>query len=485
MSARKHWTHYLFLAYLALLVWLPLPLSSKPLWSMIFFNLLMASLSLAAVIGCHRSHHSLPPVFARARLPMAAFALYCLWLQIQNVTGWSINSFRSQQQFLLTLSYVQLFALTLFLVDTRERLRLLLLVLVGSGVFQALYGGLMTLSGVEKIWWIRKMDHLHVATGTFTNRNQLANYLVMCLSAGCGLLIAAQQGQRINSWRQFLRRTVEWLLSGSGWLRLLLASIVIGIVLTHSRMGNISLFVSLTVTGLLWLWSIRSSWKRAAILIGSLLLIDTLIVGTWFGLDEVVERLQATQTANTEKLIAGDSSDDTESEETAPAQPAHNNPQPRNERELRDTALPDLLRMARENGITGIGLGNFSTGFTRYKSFPTRNFFNQAHFDLLQFPIETGIVGTTLLCLIVLYCGYQGLKTLFQCHSRLLKGTGFAVTMSLSASLLHAWVDYNLQIPATASLFVVMLALGLIPLSLPDKQKHTVSQPIPETNPSA
>lgn len=51
---------------------------------------------------------------------------------------------------------MQLFLLTLFLVDSRERLRLLLYVLVGSGVFQALYGGLMALSGVDKIWWIRK-----------------------------------------------------------------------------------------------------------------------------------------------------------------------------------------------------------------------------------------------------------------------------------------------------------------------------------------
>lgn len=134
-----------------------------------------------------------------------------------------------------------------------------------------------------------------MATGTFRNRNHLANYLVMCLAAGCGLLVASQKPRVINTWRQLLRRLVEWLLSGSGWLRLLLAAIVIGVVLTHSRMGNASLFVSLTIVGMVWLWRNHQSWKHALVLVGSLLLVDTLIVGTWFGLDEVVERVQDTR----------------------------------------------------------------------------------------------------------------------------------------------------------------------------------------------
>jgi hypothetical protein len=47
----------------------------------------------------------------------------------------------------------------------------------------------------------------------------------------------------------------------------------------------------------------------------------------------------------------------------------------------------------------------------------------------------------------------------------------FAATMAIVALLIHSAVDFNLQIPANAALFVVMLALGWVyrywdPLSL-------------------
>lgn len=463
-----------------MLVWLPMPLASRPLWAVASLNIGVACLSLATLLGCWRTSHPLPPACKLAWPALLAIVLFCGWLTLQNLAGYTINAFRSHQQWLLSITYLQAFFLTLILVDTRDRLRLLLLVIVGGGVFQALYGGLMTLSGVEKIWWLDKLDHRNVATGTFTNRNQLANYLVMCLSAGCGLLIAGQRSQKISNWRQFLRMTVDWLLSGSGWLRLLLAAIVIGIVLTHSRMGNASLFISLTATGVLWLTRTGKSRKRAMILIGSLLLIDTMIVGTWFGLDRVVERLQSTRADNTAQWIAGN---DTEG---LPASSKHNTdiansnqeqpeqPSPEihtsHDNELRDSALPDLLKMAREHYLTGIGLGNFSTGFTQYKTIKTEQFFNEAHFDWLQFLIETGLPGIGLLGFFVAYCTIHGFKALLFCRSRLLQGTGFAVTMTVIAGLLHAWVEYNLQVPATALLFIVILATGMIARSLPDQK---------------
>lgn len=475
ITTQKHWTHYLFIAYLLLLAWIPLPVASKPLWAVAFLNSLLCLLCLATLAGCILKQHTMPVTLQRAALPIGAFAVYCCWLILQQWASWSINPFRSQQQILSSISYLQLFLLTLFLVDTRERLRLLLYVLVAGGVFQALYGGLMALSGVEKIWWLEKTAHRGVATGTFTNRNQLANFLVMCLAAGCGLLIAGQQNKPVGNWRQLLRNTVEWLLSGAGWLRLLLAAIVIGIVLTHSRMGNASLFASLTCTGLLWLWFTRTSRKRALVLVSSLLLVDTLIVGTWFGLDQVIERLQNTRVENTEKWIHADNPDapgNVQPQATTTPSPAVT-PVARQglaDNELRDTALPDLLRMASQHALTGIGIGNFSTGFTTYNTLKLQEFYNEAHFDGLQFLIETGIPGTLLLAFIVMYCALRGLQALMYSHSRLLQGTGFAVTMSVGASLMHSWVEYNLQVPATASVFVVMLALGVIASTLPDKK---------------
>ena len=44
----------------------------------------------------------------------------------------------------------------------------------------------------------------------------------------------------------------------------------------------------------------------------------------------------------------------------------------------------------------------------------------------------------------------------------LLQGMGFAATMAIVALLIHSASDFNLQIPANAAMFVVMLALGWV-----------------------
>ena len=42
-------------------------------------------------------------------------------------------------------------------------------------------------------------------------------------------------------------------------------------------------------------------------------------------------------------------------------------------------------------------------------------------------------------------------------RDNLLKGMGFAATMGLVSLLIHSLVDFNLQIPANAALFIVIL----------------------------
>jgi hypothetical protein len=406
---------------------------------------------------------------------------------------------------LLSLSYVQLFALTLLLVDTRERLKMLLCAVVGAGVFQSLYGGLMALSGVDLVWWMEKTHHRGMATGTFLNRNQLANYLVIALAFGCGLLVSLQKGgERGNTWRAHMRRVVNWLLSGAGWLRILLAVLVIGIVLTHSRMGNMSLFVSLTLVGSIWLLRSRQSWRRAGFLLGSLLLVDALIIGAWFGIDKVVDRIQATESQHAVEWLGGV----TQEKSVVPVQepvPANTvavapSPAPAGStsavpvaapdvaanaagaqkkvktdpvNEIRDEALPQLIQMARDHAWKGIGLGNFSLLFPSYSELLIPYVYNEAHCDYLQFIIEVGVPGTAILALIVLCCAGFGLMALWSAPSRLLQGTGFAVSMACVASLLHAWVEFNFQSPATATLFIVVLALGLVAHSLPGGSGRT------------
>ena len=73
----------------------------------------------------------------------------------------------------------------------------------------------------------------------------------MALAIGIGMLIAQLHQSGAESWREFVRRSVDTVLSRKFRLRLYLALMVIALVLTRSRMGNTAFFSSLLLCGLL------------------------------------------------------------------------------------------------------------------------------------------------------------------------------------------------------------------------------------------
>ena len=50
----------------------------------------------------------------------------------------------------------------------------------------------------------------------------------------------------------------------------------------------------------------------------------------------------------------------------------------------------------------------------------------------------------------------------WQRRDPLMRGMSFACIMGVTSILIHSWVDFNLQIPANAAYFMVLLALGWI-----------------------
>src|SRR6185295_19080796 len=137
-------------------------------------------------------------------------------------------------------AYLAFFALSLVLLHSRERVRIATYVLIAAGTVQALYGTITSFQNPDGI-----------ASGTFVNRNHFAAYIVMCLSVGIGVLVASLSGAKNHSWGQFFQGLVQWVITPKMALRLLLASMVIALVLTRSRMGNTSFFIALFATGVI------------------------------------------------------------------------------------------------------------------------------------------------------------------------------------------------------------------------------------------
>lgn len=392
--------------------------------------------------------------------PIAVFFLVPLWVtlqtvpmspefisqfspvgaEIQRVAGLeqytiSLEPNQTRREALLSWSLWLFFVMTLLLVDSKERAEVLITTIVLCGVFQALYGAFMSLTGIDYGFFAPRLATAGHTAGTFIVRNHFAGYLEMCLALGIGLLVGTlNTGQGTRNWRQFFVDSLDTLLGPKMRLRLFLAIMVIGLVMSRSRMGNSAFFLSLPLCGILFMVLQRKLHKGAIILFTSLILVDVLIVSQWFGLDEVAQRLQSTST----------------------------------ETEIRDEVMLDTLTgMLPDYALTGSGLGTFMFTFTRYDSLrdhvPLVDF---AHNDYLEFLVELGWIGYVPLATLVFYALYMAARAIAVRQTQLYRGLGFGALMGLVSLLIHSFVDFNLQIPANALLFVVLLALARLAMTL-------------------
>src|SRR5450631_197605 len=387
MAPRSPPDRFLFHALLALLLWMPLPFGSNVAWA---WSLMEAWVFLIAglwLVQYYRGKVALNYPFVRAWPVTACLLATLLWIVVQalplpaDVLGLlspraleihssthsypslSLDVYATRQAALQTLAYLLFFCLTLLLVNDKPRIKLLAQAIILGGVFQAAYGSIMTLSGLEYGFFIDKQD-AGIATGTFINRNHLAGYLEMCLAAGVGLMLAELSSSSAAGWRDSARRLLRTLLSNKARVRVALVVMVTGLVLTRSRMGNTAFFASLTGVGSFYLLAVRKLSGRTLAFFASLLVIDLLIVGNFFGIEKVAERIQQTSIQS----------------------------------EDRSDTNRDVLVMLRDFPLTGTGAGSFYAVYPMYTSaVVVTGFTRHAHDDYLQFACEFGLVFAAVL----------------------------------------------------------------------------------------
>ena len=214
---------------------------------------------------------------------------------------------------------------------------------------------------------------------------------------------------------------------------------VIGLVLTHSRMGNSSFFIAMMITGGLALLLSRRASRATVILLSSLLIIDIFLVGTFFGIEKVVDRLENTSS----------------------------------HRETRDEVDIYSVKLLQNHLLDGTGAGTFYTAFPPYRGGDIRIFYDHAHNDYLEFLSERGVIGFIPMLLAVVITFAVALRAQWKRRNPLMRGLSFGCLMSMIAMGLHATVDFNLQIPANAATFMVVLALGWISMFYETRRKRS------------
>jgi O-antigen ligase len=445
---------WLFAFYLAALVWAPIPLGSNRAWAGALLAFWILALALWWIAGRIGGKRSLPPILRQAR-PMLLCALLWLgyvWLQLlplpigilkllsPQAARWylaaaapdapgavalTLDRYATLEAACRSTAYIAFFFMSLVLLSSRDRIRFAAYALIASGVLQALYGASIGLQSPEG-----------VASGTFANRNHYAAYLVMCLSVGIGVLIASLSGARSASWGHFFRSLIQWMITPKMALRLGLVIMVIALVLTRSRMGNSSFFISLLITGAAGLLLAKHATRSMVVLLLSLVAIDVFIVGTYFGTQRVIERI------------------------------AQSSAQSEDRGELSTYALS----MWRDYPVFGSGLGSFPVVFPHYSAQATAVAYTHAHNDYLEFAAEVGVIGSALLGLMVVLSYAAALRAQYLRRDPLMRGLSFAAMMGILALMIHSAVDFSLQIPANALSFMLLLAFAWISLYHPHSE---------------
>jgi O-antigen ligase len=451
----------LFWIFVALLLWVPIPLGSDRPWA-------WAPLEIAvfAIVGAWL----IAWVFDAARVPDAvraawpAWIVLAIWIVLQGLSfvemprRWvehlspeaarmqaltdvlgtprdlmtlSIDPHASEVSFLKTLAYSGVFFLTLVLVNRRSRILALARVLVYGALIMSVYAVLLHLADVHMDWFGYPLSYGDSASGTYVNRNHFAGYLEMMLALGIGLLIAGLSDRKADTWKKFVRLTIDWILSPKMILRLTLCVLVIALTTTHSRMGNTAFFSSLLIAGGIGIVLSRYATRNTVLLLASLIAIDLLIVGSWFGVEKLAQRIQETTTQDVQE---------------------------------REEPAAYTIPLIKDYAIFGSGPGSFYVAFPRYRQAKVAGYFDHAHNDYAQFAAESGIPGLLLMGLFVAMALGAALMAQWKRRDPLMRGISFACVMGVTSILIHSWVDFNLQIPANATLFMVLLALGWISL---------------------
>lgn len=338
----------------------------------------------------------------------------------------------------------------------RERARRSRLVVwiafVGVGV--AIVGIFQKLTWNGKVLWFRTPAAMSRPFGPFINSNHFAGYMELIVPLGLGLLLTLLwQGlprslpggdhrephgaprPRRDGGEGSQAVLLPWMTTNTLPKAVLLGfplALSIGsMVLSLSRGGLLAMMLTFAVFArALVPEELASSSRARVVAIGLASLAGVLGLTFWLGASSIVGRAAALADATWDASYGG----------------------------RLDTWLRTLT-MFRDHALLGTGLGSYSSAFNGYYPAGTIHTWEQAHNDYVQFLAEVGLAGLipALMALYVFMRRHYVPAVLDRRRPDryLLLG----LSMAILSMLLHSFVDFNLQVPAIALLFVLLAAL--------------------------
>ncbi|MDY0220363.1 MAG: O-antigen ligase family protein [Desulfobacterium sp.] len=319
--------------------------------------------------------------------------------------------------FCMLLTYVVIYFITLFSTRTRQQQRTLVYIIVSTALLLAIIGILKRFGLTPSPWWIYPdvgLDHASTSvSGAYVNRNHLAGFLEMAIPLLMALFLTRQ-------------RSLE---AKSGMIVLLLF-LVITQAFTLSRGGWISAVAAILFMAAVLLAQKNFVHKKLVLTIGTgVIIISVFILAS----TPVVQRITTLTQEDPTDNISG-----------------------------RIRCWKGVVGLIKDNPMTGTGPNTFTAAYPAYQIPGDAILRRFAHNDYLHFISATGIMFVPVM-LYSLFCffraGFDSLKS----RSRQTRGFTLGAMAAVFAILVHSFSDFNLNIPANALLFTVILTLVPIP----------------------
>jgi O-antigen ligase len=328
------------------------------------------------------------------------------------------------------LAYLGGFTLAAYTFDFRKPRSILLRGLIVLGVFEAAYGIVQYLAGWQKIFTYEKRYGLQEASGTYINRNHFVGLLELILpfvvaSAFYSFQVWSSRGRGTRERGDSTERTSA--AYQTLFYSFLIVVMMVALIFSLSRMGVVvAAFTVVLISALAQLKVRRSAW-----LLGVVVFLACVVgYGLWIGLSPLLVRFETMSDPGYLRV------------------------------EGRMAIWSDALRLIRDYPLVGTGLGTFAQAFPRYQTVFVNSRVAHAHNDYLEFASDTGLVGAALLFLPIFYLLGRLVLSFLDDPHRYRRAVTLGCIGSIVALLLHSAADFNLQIPANALIFAVILGIA-------------------------
>ncbi len=359
------------------------------------------------------------------KTPFIFILAFQIWTLIQSLTNVSQDLTASLENSLVGIGMICLLAIWYKALRHAFVLNLLYGTLISFTLVQSVYGLAIMLSGVDQILWMPKLHYLDRPTGFFVNANHFATYLVLTII--CMLfqrIIAMNVGHRRsdNRKRNSAFKVIDQIYSPSN---LAIAFLLITLLMTKSFGALTALCV---VLGIMVCSSAIRHKQIYQLLLGGVLAL--IILGVIFlSLDYSI----------VEQELSGLSH--TWSRRLALSQAASS--------------------MLSDHWLFGVGGGSFYSQFSAYRTLDIGNsYYNFAHNDLIQFWVEYGLIGVTLLALFTIAALRDNFMVIVKGESAIRKVFAYTSIYGAIAVGVHSLVDFPLHMPGLSVLFVIMISIN-------------------------